>query len=113
MALAKKHRLKKTRDIETVMRRSRRSEGEFFGLRVHWKPALPGRATVIVSKKVSKKSYVRTLLKRRAVEWLRTEAHIARVPADCVLFIKPTAASATKRSLVADLAKIIENARLR
>lgn len=112
MALAKRHRLKRTRDIETVLKRSKRSESDFFTLRVHWKPAPPGRASVVVSKKVSKKAVLRSLLRRRAIEWLRTNARIAAIPADCVLFIKPAALSATRRSFIEDLKRTAQKAKL-
>lgn len=112
MALARSNRLKKTRDIEKVLRRSERSESELFTLRVHWKASPPGRVAAVVSKKVSKKASVRVRLKRRAIEWLRTKAKIAELPLDCVLFIKPAAVSATKREFTADLLRTALKAKL-
>lgn len=109
MAFPKSSRLRATRDIERVFRRSERREGNFFIVRIHRKDSLPGRATVVVPKKVSKKAVVRNRLKRRALEWLRTEAKIGLYPLDSVVSLKPASADATKKSFRDELQRIFSD----
>ncbi|MBI2054697.1 MAG: ribonuclease P protein component [Candidatus Sungbacteria bacterium] len=105
MALPKSERLTKTRDIERVFKRSQRDEGEFVIIRLHKKSTFPGRATVIVSKAVSKRAVLRNILRRRIVEWLRVRACISSLGVDCVVSVKPAAAKSSRQALYRDLAK--------
>lgn len=105
MALPNPQRLTKTRDIERVFKRSQKNEGEFVIMRLHKKSTLPGRATVIVSKAVAKRTVPRTILRRRINEWLRTRAHIGSYAVDCVISVKPSAAKTPRRVLYRDLTR--------
>ena len=106
MALPRPARLRKERDIKNVFRRSRRREGNFLILLIHQKQALPGRATVVVPKKVSKSAVVRNGLRRMLVEWLRVDVGVQKQPIDCVVLVKPSLKSASKESIRAELANL-------
>jgi ribonuclease P protein component len=96
MALAKNQRLRRQKDIERVFRRSRKLETDEFIIRIHKKSTIPGRATVIVSKKVAKSAVIRNKFRRRISEWLRQEVGIGEIPIDCVISLKPAAIKLTR-----------------
>ena len=112
MALSKLERLRKTRDIERVFRRSQRIDTELITLRMHKKSNLPGRLAIVISKAVAKKAVQRTLLRRRISEWMR-KAHIGLYAADFVISVKPHAAEVTKKMLYQDLAGVLHSLQYR
>lgn len=107
MALPKKARLARSRDITRVFQRSRRVETPLFTLRLHWKAAPPGRVAVIISNKVSKKAVFRNTLRRRILEWLRQSYEISRLPLDLVVTVKPAARTSAKKELLTSLSSIL------
>ncbi|MBI2096617.1 MAG: ribonuclease P protein component [Candidatus Sungbacteria bacterium] len=105
MALRRAERLRKKGDIRNAFRRSFRYESALFVVHVHKKRNLPGRVTVIISKKVSKKATERNRLRRFISEWLRTSFRVGTRSIDCVLTLKPGASMSPKRILLAELLK--------
>ena len=98
MALPRTQRLRRQKEILRVFRKSLRYETAEFLLRTHQKGGLPGQATVIVPKKVSKSAVIRNRLRRQAGEWFRTGVKIGERPMDCVLTVKPSPATASRRA---------------
>lgn len=111
MALPITQRLRRQKEILCVFRKSLRYETAEFLLRVHKKGGLPGRATVIVPKKVSKSAVVRNRLRRQASEWFRTSVKIGELPIDCILTVKPGLVTVSRRNMRAALLVIGEKFR--
>ncbi|OGN09763.1 MAG: ribonuclease P protein component [Candidatus Yanofskybacteria bacterium RIFCSPHIGHO2_02_FULL_41_11] len=72
MALPKKHRLTKDKDIKLVFSRGRSVKGPLFFIKFIENNLDCARIAVIISKKVSPKAVTRNLIKRRIHEALRT-----------------------------------------
>ena len=103
MALPKKLRLHRAKDIEKVFRRSFKLEAELFFVRVHRKTGPPGRVMVVVPKKVSKSAVLRNRLRRRTLEEARKRLKPESLSLDLAFTIKPAAASAARGALIKDL----------
>lgn len=115
MALSPSHRLKKNADFLRVLRgRTKRFEAAFGRVLVARRDSpqhgsvgvglLPStRFGFVVSKRVSSKSVVRNLLKRRASEWIRKELPRVQSGFDVVFLFEKGAASLLRRVLYKEL----------
>ena len=99
MALPRTQRLRRQKEILCVFRKSLRYETAEFLLRAHKKSGLPGRATVVVPKKVSKSAVIRNRLRRQAGEWFRTSVKVGELPIDCILTVKPGPVTTSRRNM--------------
>jgi len=72
-------------------------------IRLHKKNSLPGRAVVIIPKKVSKRAVVRNRLRRRVAEWVRVNFKLQTKPIDIVFSLKPGVEALSRKVLQYEL----------
>jgi ribonuclease P protein component len=87
--LKKIHRLNKTKDIETVMKKGRAFYSPFLMLKVRANTLGLTRFTVVVPNRVSKKAVKRNLIKRRLREIIRLALPTVETGADVVILASP------------------------
>ncbi|MFH0831054.1 MAG: ribonuclease P protein component [Parcubacteria group bacterium] len=98
--LKRSERLARARDIEAVQRSGQTKRNAFFVVRYLIRPRSKlSRATVIVSKRVSKQAVVRNRLKRQVRALLSSPLRSQRVPMDVTVTIRSVALGKTSREL--------------
>jgi ribonuclease P protein component len=87
--LAKKNRLTKKKDFENVFKRGRSFKQDFLIFKIIENKLGQSRFSFIVSKKISKKAFLRNRVKRRISESVRLKIEKLRKGIDGILIALP------------------------
>lgn len=110
MVLAKKYRLYKKDDFRRVYQKSSRRAFWKYGSVIYKKNNAPqNRFAFVVSGKVSKKSTVRNLLKRRTSEWVRKNMERMQTGHDVVFVFSKNATKANPAFFFHDLEALFQS----
>ncbi|MBU6415060.1 ribonuclease P protein component [Patescibacteria group bacterium] len=113
MVLAKKYRLYKKDDFRRMYHKSSRRVSWKYGVVMYRKNNAPQSCfAFVVSVKVSKKSAVRNLLKRRTSEWIRKNLGRIRAGYDMAFVFSKNAAEAKPAIFFQDLEAFFQSIRM-
>lgn len=105
MALSRNYRLRKTTDIEAVLKHGRRSYGDLFQLFFYANKLSHARLAIVISKKVAKKAVIRNRLRRRLSGFINLHRHLLYPAFDVVCILRPKAAQFTRKEFYDNLKK--------
>ena len=86
--LARRNRLRKSRDIQRVSKQGRLAAGAFITVRTQANRFQLIRCAVVISKKVDKRAVVRNRCRRRVQEILRTHLSELQGGSDILIYIR-------------------------
>lgn len=110
--LAKKHCLKRKKDFQKTIQRGRKIEKDFLVLKFFENSLKTTRIGFVVSRKVSKKAYLRNKIKRRLREIIKTNLPNLKPGHDLIFFTKKGIIKKSFREIKEVVEQILKKAKL-
>jgi|SRR3989344_1680247 len=113
MALPKKFRLKKDKDIKNVFLKGRTVKGSLLFIKFLKNSELQGRVAVLISKKISNKAVVRNLIRRRIYASFEQNNYFKKIiliggRLDVIIIVLPVIVGKAFKEIKADFDQIIK-----